>query len=51
MPPNGPNMRLARAYVPYQIYLESYPPMEALEKGTMFPELYQPYHDYKNGRM
>lgn len=35
---------LAKAYMPYQQYSASYPPEEALEKGTMFPELYRPYH-------
>lgn len=38
-----PNMKLARAYIPYQVYTNSYPPAEALEKGTMFPELYSPW--------
>ncbi|MCR1898738.1 spore coat associated protein CotJA [Irregularibacter muris] len=37
---------LARAYVPYQCYTKAYPPMEALRKGTLFPELYRPY-EYK----
>jgi hypothetical protein len=35
--------KLAEAYVPYQRYTISYRPEEALEKGTMFPELYDPY--------
>ena len=41
---------LAQACVPYQQYTASYPPEEALEKGTMFPELYRPYmpHAEKN---
>lgn len=34
----------AEAYVPYQQYTKSYNPQEALEKGTMFPELYRPYN-------
>ena len=46
-----PNMRLARAYVPYQIYTKSYSPKEALEKGTMFPELYSPYDDHQKKGM
>ena len=35
--------RLAEAYVPYQVYTESYSPSEALHRGTMFPALYRPY--------
>ena len=34
---------LARAYVPYQVYQQSFNLCEAMEKGTLFPELYQPY--------
>lgn len=34
---------MAHAYVPYQYYAQSYPIDEALDKGTYFPELYQPY--------
>ncbi|MDK2934841.1 MAG: hypothetical protein PWP27_2651, partial [Clostridiales bacterium] len=34
---------LARAYVPYQVYQMSYDLKEALDKGTLYPELYQPY--------
>ncbi len=34
---------LARAYVPFQIMNQVYSPSEALEKGTLFPELYRPY--------
>ena len=34
---------LARAYVPFQIMNQVYSPSEALEKGTLFPELYMPY--------
>lgn len=41
-------MRLARAYVPFQIYSEHFKPMEGLLKGTIFPELYFPYR--KNHR-
>lgn len=35
---------LARAYVPFQIMNQVYSPKEALDKGTLFPELYRPYH-------
>lgn len=38
-----PNMKLAHAYVPYQQYTAAFNPMEALKKGTLFPELYSPY--------
>ncbi|MFZ5647135.1 MAG: spore coat associated protein CotJA [Bacillota bacterium] len=38
-----PSMELARAYVPYQRYGPTYLPREALEKGTLFPDLYRPY--------
>jgi len=37
-------IELARAYIPFQIYTKSFSPEEALAKGTMFPELYRPYH-------
>ncbi|MFZ5644416.1 MAG: spore coat associated protein CotJA [Bacillota bacterium] len=36
-------MILARAYVPIQRYGPLYSPREALERGTLFPELYRPY--------
>ena len=41
-------LELARAYIPYQQYTKAWSPEEALERGTMFPELYRPYspHDY-----
>ncbi len=35
---------LARACVPFQIMEEVYSKSEALKKGTLFPELYKPYH-------
>lgn len=42
--PFMPNyVMMANAYVPYQTYMEAYPLPEALEKGTLFPDLYQPY--------
>lgn len=35
---------LAEAYVIYQVYgVNFFSPMEALYKGTIFPELYRPY--------
>lgn len=36
-------VRLAQAYVPWQRYGVTFNPREALEKGTLFPELYRPY--------
>jgi hypothetical protein len=40
---NVKNARLARAYVPYQVWSNTYTPCECLKKGTAFPELYSPY--------
>jgi hypothetical protein len=39
----GSECRLARAYVPFQIMNQVFSPDEALRKGTLFPELYEPY--------
>ena len=39
-PPAQPGMRLAHAYVPWQTYDTVYSPQEALNRGTLFPELY-----------
>lgn len=41
-----PPFRLAHAYVPWQCYNAAYSPAEALSKGTLFPELYQPQGEY-----
>ncbi len=38
-----PPVRLAQAYVIWQKYGQIFSPAEALEKGTLFPELYSPY--------
>jgi hypothetical protein len=38
-----PQARLAQAYVIWQRYGPIFSPAEALEKGTIFPELYSPY--------
>lgn len=35
---------LARAYVVFQEYDKRYSPAKSLMKGTIFPELYMPYH-------
>lgn len=37
------DVRLAAAYVPYQFMCTIFSPIEALQKGTVFPELYSPY--------
>lgn len=37
------NVRLAAGYVPYQFLCELFNPIEALVKGTAFPELYSPF--------
>jgi hypothetical protein len=37
------NVRLAAAYVPWQKMCELLNPIEALKKGTAFPELYSPF--------
>ena len=42
--------KLARAYVPLQPYVPSarwFPLPDALRKGTIFPNLYQPYVEKK----
>lgn len=39
--PNNP--QLANSYVPYQYLNEIFDPCEALENGTLFPELVSPY--------
>ncbi len=38
-----PQARLAQAYVIWQRYGPIFSPAEALEKGTIFPELFSPY--------
>lgn len=37
------NPQLANSYVPYQYLDEIFDPCEALEHGTLFPELFSPY--------
>lgn len=37
------NVRLAAAYVPYQFLCALFTPIEALRRGTAFPELFSPY--------
>lgn len=38
-----PQLELATAHVPWQRFTRVYSPWEALEKGTLFPELFKPY--------
>ncbi len=40
--------QLARAYVPFQIMNQIFSPEEAFRKGTLFPELYEPYMTGRN---
>lgn len=35
--------QLAKAYVPFQVLNQIYSQSEALQRGTLFPELYKPY--------
>ena len=37
------DVRLAMAYVPWQKLCTLFSPIEALQRGTAFPELYSPY--------
>jgi len=37
------DLKLARAYVPFQKFCSIFSYEEGLHKGTAFPELYQPY--------
>lgn len=41
------NVMLATAYVPFQKIDKILPNMEALEAGTIFPELVRPYKPQK----
>lgn len=41
--------RLARAYVPIQNMNQVFSQREALQRGTLFPELYDPYVPKENG--
>ena len=38
---------LAVAYVPEQVYGETFNPLTALNKGTLFPDLYRSYYTKK----
>jgi hypothetical protein len=45
-------LRLAQAYIPFQVYVNRWEPLKALMLGTIFPELYRPYYgtDKRGGR-
>lgn len=44
------NFALAMAYVPMQHFKNVYEPDEALQIGTLFPELNKPFMGWKGGR-
>lgn len=37
------SLPLARAYIPFQRYNTTYPVIDGLKRGTVFPELDMPY--------
>lgn len=41
--------QLATAYIKFQIMNQVFNPSEALRKGTLFPELYDPYMPGEKG--
>lgn len=41
--------RLARAYIPFQVWSGIWPWNEGFAKGTIFPELYDPYYPHERG--
>ncbi|WP_058486371.1 spore coat associated protein CotJA [Defluviitalea phaphyphila] len=47
MPVMPKNIQLARTYILDQPYDNLFPLNEALKKGTLFPNLYQPYSKNK----
>lgn len=42
-----PEIRLATAYIPNQPYVGLVPLQEGFHRGSMFPNLYQPYQDWR----
>ena len=48
-PNDMPSMALAMAYVPMQQFKTVYEPNEALQYGTIFPELNKPFLGWKGG--
>ncbi|HZJ57942.1 MAG TPA: spore coat associated protein CotJA [Clostridia bacterium] len=49
--PFPPNSKLARAFFVVQRYTTSLPPSEALNRGTMFPELLTPWPSHQGKGM
>lgn len=47
MPIMDERFRLARAYVRFQTMEKIFEPQKALMRGTIFPELYEPYSKKK----
>lgn len=45
-----PSLKLAQAYMPFQVMNKVFSPKEALCKGTLFPELYMPYETKKKAK-
>ena len=45
------NVRLAQAYVPFQILCMTFTPEAGLTKGTIFPPLWDNYTKTKKGQM
>lgn len=41
--PGGIKITISRAFIPDQPYIKMFPLDEALQKGTLFPNLYVPY--------
>lgn len=44
------HLKLARAYVPFQVFTTRFDPMEGLRRGTIFPELFMPYRRWERER-
>lgn len=42
-----PDIRLATAYIPNQPYVGLVPLQEGFYRGSMFPNLYRPYRDWR----
>lgn len=47
---NGKNQRVGMAYVPGQSWKETYEDEKGFMRGTIFPELDQPFHPNMGGR-
>jgi len=47
LPSMEPEFKLARAYIKFQMMGKIFEPSKALLRGTIFPELYDPYSKKK----